>query len=123
MRRGKDQYTSIGAYVRTFPLHVQRKLQELREIIRAQAPGAQEKISYQMPAFFLNGNLVYFAAYAKHIGFYPGANSIKAFKRKLSKYKSSKGAVQFPIEEPLPKQLIKQMVRFKLAENLKKAIR
>lgn len=98
-------------------------LTSLREIIREQAPLAQEKLSYQMPAFFLNGPLVYFAAYVKHIGFYPTSSGISAFKSKITKYKNSKGAVQFPIEEPLPKGLIKQMVRFRVTENMSKGKR
>lgn len=120
MEKEKKHFTSIDEYIRSFPEHVQKKLAEMRKIISEQAPRAQEKISYQMPAFFLNRNLVYFAAYSKHIGFYPGASSIRAFKSKLSKYKYSKGAVQFPIEKPLPKGLIKQIVKFKVAENLER---
>ncbi len=73
-----------------------------------------------MPAFFLNGNLMYFAGYAKHIGFYPGARAIRAFKSKLSKFKNAKGSVQFPLEKPLPRGLIKKIVKFRVAENMKK---
>lgn len=120
MERGKRQFRSIDEYISSFPDDVQEKLAELREIIREQAPVAQEKLSYQMPAFFLNGPLVYFAAYAKHIGFYPTSSGISAFKSKITKYKNSKGAVQFPIEEPLPTGLIKQMVRFRVTENMSK---
>lgn len=120
MERKKQEYKSIDEYIRCFPEHVQKKLVELREAIREQAPQAQEKISYRMPAFFLDGALVYFAAYSKHIGFYPTASGINAFKSNLSKYKNSKGAVQFPLEEPLPIGLIKQIVKFRVAENTKK---
>jgi uncharacterized protein YdhG (YjbR/CyaY superfamily) len=95
-------------------------LKQLRKIIREQAPQAQEKISYQMPTFYLNGNLVHFAAHTKHIGFYPTPSGIEAFKSKLSKYKNSKGSVQFPIDEPLPIELIKRIVKFRVAEHTKK---
>ena len=120
MEKEKKGYKSIDEYIRSFPDHSRKKLLELREIIREQAPQAQEKISYQMPAFFLNGNLVHFAGYSKHIGFYPGAGAVTAFKNKLSKYKNAKGSVQFPIEEPLPAKLIKEIVEFKVAQNTKK---
>jgi uncharacterized protein YdhG (YjbR/CyaY superfamily) len=120
MEKKKTGYESIDEYIHFFPEHIQKKLVELRKAIREQAPQAQEKISYQMPTFFLNGNLVYFAAYSKHIGFYPTSSGINAFKSKLSKYKHAKGSVQFPIEEPLPIELIKRIVKFRLAENSKK---
>ena len=120
MEKERKQYKSIDEYIRSFPEHIHKKLLEMRDIIREQAPQAQEKISYQMPTFFLNGNLVHFAGYSKHIGFYPTSSGISAFKSKLSKYKNSKGAVQFPIEAPLPIGLIKQIVKFRVAENTKK---
>jgi uncharacterized protein YdhG (YjbR/CyaY superfamily) len=120
MVTGKKGYSSIDEYIRSFPEHIQKKLEEIRNVIKELVPEAQEKISYQIPAFSLNGNLVWFAGYAKHIGFYPGASGIKAFKSELSKYKYAKGSVQFPIEEPLPIELIKKIVNFKVEENLKK---
>jgi uncharacterized protein YdhG (YjbR/CyaY superfamily) len=92
----------------------------MRKVISEQAPEAREKISYQMPTFDLHGNLVHFAAYAKHIGFYPTSSGIKAFEHKFAKYKFSKGAVQFPLDEPLPLPLIREIVRFRVAENIKK---
>jgi uncharacterized protein YdhG (YjbR/CyaY superfamily) len=119
MQQKKQEYTSIDEYIRLFPEHTRKKLREMREVIREQAPQAQERISYRMPAFFLNGNLVYFAAYAKHIGFYPTASGIRAFKSNLSKYKYAKGSVQFPLEEPLPIKLIKKIVKFRIEENVK----
>jgi uncharacterized protein YdhG (YjbR/CyaY superfamily) len=115
----RKHYRSIDEYIRSFPRDVQKKLRELRKLIREQAPQAQEKISYQMPTFFLNGNLVHFAAYSKHIGFYPTPSAISAFKSRLSKYENAKGSVQFPLDEPLPIQLIKQIVRFRVSENTK----
>jgi uncharacterized protein YdhG (YjbR/CyaY superfamily) len=108
-------------YIEGFPLHVQQVLQELRHTIRKAAPDAEERISYQMPAFFLNGVLVYFAAYKKHIGFYPTASGIAKFREELSAYKSSKGAVQFSIDKPLPLELITRIVKLRLKENLEKA--
>ena len=120
MERRKKPFVSIDEYIRTFPKPVRKKLLELRGTIKELAPDAEEKISYQMPTFCLNGNLVHFAAYAKHIGFYPTSSGISVFKSKLAKYKSSKGAVQFPIDEPLPIGLIKQIVKFRVAENMKK---
>ena len=87
------------------------------------APNAQEKISYGMPAYALNGVLLYFAGYAHHIGFYPTSSGIRAFKSKLSKFKHSKGAVQFPLDAPLPVTLIRQIVRFRVRENLKRETR
>jgi uncharacterized protein YdhG (YjbR/CyaY superfamily) len=117
----KPEIKSIGAYIRKFPKTVQATLSGLRSAIKAAAPDAIEKISYQMPAFWLNGNLVYFAAYEKHIGFYPTASGIKKFSKEIAAYKNSKGAVQFPIEEPLPLDLITKMVKFRVEENSRKA--
>lgn len=116
----RKEYSSIDEYIRSFPEHIRKKLEELRNAIKEFVPEAQEKISYQMPAFFLNGVLVWFAGFSKHIGFYPGASGIDAFKSELSKYKHAKGSVQFPIEEPLPIELIKRIVSFRVEENLRK---
>jgi len=120
MEKKRQQIESIDEYIHSFPEHIQKKLEELREAIKEQAPQAQEKISYQMPTFFLNGNLVHFAAYSEHIGFYPTPSGIDAFKSELSKYKNAKGSVQFPIEEPLPIELIKKIVKFRVEENINK---
>lgn len=117
----KAGFTSIDEYIATFPEEVQTILQELRATIKAAAPDATETISYQMPTFFLNGNLVHFAAFKSHIGFYPAPRGIEAFKEELSGYKGAKGSVQFPIVEPLPLELITRMVKFRVEENLKKA--
>jgi len=111
------RYRSIDEYIKSFPGDIQSKLKELRALVRQSAPEAQEKISYQMPTFYLNGNLVHFAAYARHIGFYPTPNGIESFKKELSKYKSSKGAVQFPLAAPLPTKLIERIVKFRVKEN------
>lgn len=110
---------SIDAYIADFPTEVQEKLQALRHVIRQAAPEATEKISWQMPTFYLYGNLVHFAAHQKHIGFYPGAEGMEAFLPMLSAYKTSKGAVQFPFDQPLPFELIGEIVRYRVAQNVK----
>lgn len=117
----KINYESIDAYISMFPPDVQEILNRLRDVIKESAPGAEEKISYQMLTFALHGNLVHFAAYKNHIGFYPAASGIEAFKDELSQYKGAKGSVQFPIEKPLPYDLISRIVKYRVAENLRKA--
>jgi uncharacterized protein YdhG (YjbR/CyaY superfamily) len=114
------QYQTIDEYIKSFPVDIQAGLKQLRALIRRAAPEAQEKISYQMPTFYLNGNLVHFAAYPKHIGFYPTPSAIEAFQKELSKYKSSKGAVQFPLDAPLPLKLIERIVKFRVKESGRK---
>ena len=121
MESKKVGFISIDEYIATFPEEIQEKLEKLRATIKASAPGAEEKISYQMPAFVLKGNLVYFAAYKNHIGFYPTSSGIQAFKQELSVYEGAKGSIKFPIEKPLPLELISKIVKFRVAENLKKA--
>ncbi|NRF95418.1 DUF1801 domain-containing protein [Paenibacillus frigoriresistens] len=117
----KINYESIDAYISMFPPEVQEILNRLREVIKESAPGAEEKISYQMPTFALHGNLVHFAAYKNHIGFYPAASGIEAFKDELSRYKGAKGSVQFPIDKSLPYDLISRIVKYRVAENIRKA--
>ncbi len=117
---GKKEYLSVDEYIASFPENIKKKLEEIRNVIKQIVPEAQEKISYQMPAFFLNGILIWYAGYSKHIGFYPKESGIYAFKNELLKYKNAKGSVQFPVEEPLPIELIKKMVIFRVEENLKK---
>ena len=117
----KSGINSIDEYIATFPKDIQKILKELRATIKAAAPDAEEKISYQMPTFFLNGNLVHFAAFKKHIGFYPTPSGIEAFQKELSVYDGAKGSVQFPIDEPMPLKLISRIVKFRAAENIKKA--
>jgi uncharacterized protein YdhG (YjbR/CyaY superfamily) len=121
MRDQAARFHSIDEYIATFPEDVQVILRDMRATIRAAAPDAEERISYQMPAFALNGILVYFAAFKNHIGFYPTSSGIEAFRQELSAYEGSKGAVRFPIGEPLPKDLITRIVRYRIAENLKSA--
>jgi len=112
---------TIDDYIAGFPADVQEILQKIRGIVHEVAPDAQETIKYQMPTFTLQGNLVHFAAYQNHIGFYPIPTGIEAFKEELSLYKTGKGSVQFPLDQPIPYGLIERMVRFRAAENLEKA--
>lgn len=111
----------IDDYISQFSIQIQLKLEEMRAIIREVLPNAKEVISYKMPAYKMNGILVYFAGYSGHIGFYPTATGIAKFNPEFGTYKWSKGAVQFPIDEPLPRDLIQKMVLFKLEEDLQKA--
>jgi uncharacterized protein YdhG (YjbR/CyaY superfamily) len=114
----KAGFSSIDAYIASFPDEIQALLKAMRATIRAAAPEAEEKISYQMPTFFLKGNLVHFAAFKYHIGFYPAPRGIDEFKEELSIYKGAKGSVQFPFDQPLPLDLVARIVRFRVAENL-----
>jgi uncharacterized protein YdhG (YjbR/CyaY superfamily) len=117
----QKKFESIDEYIALFPEDVQDILEELREVISKSAPEAEETINYGMPTFKLNGkNLVHFAAYKNHIGFYPTPSGIAAFKKEISQYKSSKGAVQFPIDKPIPFPLVKKIVIFRVEENLNK---
>ena len=109
--------TSIDLYIAHFSGRTRELLEEIRRIIRSEAPQAREKISYQMPTYDLFGNLVHFAGYDRHIGFYPGANGIASFKAEINAYKNAKGSVQFPLDKPLPEDLIRRIVRFRIAEN------
>ena len=113
-------YKTIDEYNKGFPPEVQAILQKVRHTIREAAPAATEAISYGMPTFKLNGNLVHFAAHTKHIGFYPTPSGIEAFKKDLSPYESSKGAVQFPLNKPVPYRLIKKIVAFRVREATQK---
>ena len=121
MENSKVGFDSIDEYIATFPEDIQKTLKELKANIKAAAPEAEEKFSYGMPTFFLNGNLVHFAAFKSHIGFYPTPSGIEAFKDELSIYKGAKGSVQFPRDKPLPLALISKIVKFRVTENLKKA--
>jgi uncharacterized protein YdhG (YjbR/CyaY superfamily) len=110
---------SIYEYISNFPENIQNILTEIRTIIQEIAPDATEKISYGIPTFYLNDNLVHFAAYKNHIGFYPGASGIEKFQKEISIYKNSKGTIQFPLNEDLPIDLIKKIVAFRINENKK----
>ena len=112
---------TVEEYINSFPEHVKEKLKEMRSLIKACAPDADESISYKMPAYKLNGKpLVYFAGYEKHIGFYATPTGHSTFKSELSLYKQGRGSVQFPLNEPLPVELIEKIVLFRVKENLKR---
>jgi len=113
-----DKYTTVEEYIESFPANVQRILQRLRQVIRAAAPGAEEGISYQMPAFRQNGVLVYYAAFKDHISLFPTASGMEAFQQELAPYRTSKGTVQFPLDRPLPLGLVRRIVEFRVKENV-----
>ena len=121
MESNKSTPKNINEYIANFPKDVQEILNNLRAIIQEAAPEAEEAISYQMPTFRLKGNLVHFAAYKNHIGFYPMPSGIEKFKKELSLYEGAKGSVKFPIDKPLPFDLISKIVSFRVKENLEKA--
>src|SRR5690606_5500142 len=112
---------TIDEYIMGFPAPVQEVLQELRAVIQKAAPDARETINYQIPTFVLHGNLVHFAAFKHHIGFYPTPSGIEAFEAELSAYEGAKGSVKFPIEKPLPFDLISRIVAYRVKENLARA--
>ena len=111
---------TIEEYIAGFPEDAQKKLKQLHNCIKKAAPKAEETIGYGIPTFKLNGNLVHFGGYKQHVGFYPAPAGIKAFEKELSVYKSSKGAVQFPLDEPIPVALITKIVKFRVKQNLEK---
>jgi uncharacterized protein YdhG (YjbR/CyaY superfamily) len=114
-------YKDVDEYISCFAADVQQKLQQIRLAISNLVPAAEETLCYGIPTFTLYGNLVHYAAYKNHIGFYPGASGIETFKNKLSGYKFSKGTVQFPINEPVPFDLILEIVLFRVNQNQLKA--
>jgi len=112
---------TIDEYIAAFPPDVRETLQAIRQTIRKAAPDAEETIKYRIPTFTLKGNLVHFGAYKKHIGFYPTPSAMEKFEEELSAYEGSKGAVRFPLDEPVPFQLITEIVKFRVRENLQRA--
>ncbi len=120
MQGQKKPVTSIDDYIAGFSEEIQDLLRAIRKGVSESAPDAREAISYQMPTFKLNGILVHFAAFKNHIGFYPTPSGITAFQEELSPYKTSKGAIQFPLDQPLPLELIRKIVQFRVRENLGK---
>lgn len=121
MRSDQTAPKNIDEYIAGFPPEIQEKLETIRATIRKAAPNAEEAISYMIPTFKLHGNLVHFAAYKNHIGFYPGAGGIAAFQEELAGYETSKGTVQFPLDKRLPLTLITKIVKFRVQQNLDKA--
>jgi len=118
-----QQAENIDSFIAEFPAEVRAILTELRATIHNAAPGCTEDIKYGIPTFVLNGNLVHFSAYKTHIGFYPGASGIANFSARLHQYKLSKGTVQFPLGQTLPFDLIAEIVRFRVGENLQKSVK
>ena len=114
------QYKTIDEYIAASPEDIQPTLQKLRRVIQEAAPEAQEIISYSMPAFKQNGILVYFAAFKKHIGFFPTSSGVFAFKKELAAYETSKGTVRFPLDKPIPYELVAKIVKFRVQENKNK---
>jgi len=112
---------SVNEYFKTLSGDTLKKMQQVRQVIREAAPEAEEKISYAIPTFYLHGNLVHFAAFKNHIGFYPGSSGIQAFDEELTSYKRAAGSVQFPLSEPMPINLIKKIVRYRVKENMEAA--
>jgi uncharacterized protein YdhG (YjbR/CyaY superfamily) len=121
MDTSRPQPKTINEYIAGFPTGVQVILEKIRETIRQAAPDAQETINYAIPTFTLQGNLVHFAAFDKHIGFYPAPSGIERFKNELSAYEMAKGSVQFLLDKPIPYELISEIVKFRVQENLEKA--
>jgi uncharacterized protein YdhG (YjbR/CyaY superfamily) len=111
---------TIDEFIAAFPTSTQEKLRKLRDTIRKAAPAATETIKYGIPTFVLNGNLVHFAGYERHIGFYPAPSGIVEFKKELAPYESAKGSVRFPLDKPIPFSLVTQIVKFRVAENMAK---
>ncbi len=110
----------VDDYIQKFPMEIQVQLKEVRETIQKAAPRAEETINYGIPTFKLNGNLVHFAGFKNHIGFYPSPSGLRAFKKEISNYKNSKGSVQFPFNKEIPHDLIRKIVEFRVRENLSK---
>lgn len=116
----KTAVNTIDEYIATFPPEIQRLLKQMRATISKAAPGAEEAIKYAIPTFILNGNLVHFAAFKNHIGFYPAPSGIEAFKKEVAEYEAGKGSLQFPFGKPLPLTLVAKIVKYRVAQNLEK---
>jgi uncharacterized protein YdhG (YjbR/CyaY superfamily) len=121
MRKSQSEPKNIDEYIAGFPEDVQEILEEIRTTIRNAAPNAAETIKYQMPTFTLHGNLVHFAAYKKHIGFYPAPRGVEKFKEALSAYEGAKSTVRFPLDKPIPFGLISKIVKFRVKKSLERA--
>jgi len=115
--------TTVDEYIAQYPEYIQEILRAVRAVVREAAPQAEEKMGYGMPGYYLNGGLVWFGAHTRHVGFYPTPSAIQAFKEELAAYKQSKGAVQFPLDQPIPYDLIRRIVQSRVAENAAKGAR
>ncbi len=120
MISSKIKFETIDEYIKTFPKEIKQLLEEVRKTIHKAAPLAEEAMSYQIPTFKLNGNLVHFAAFKNHIGFYPGSKAIEVFSKELKEYKTSKGAIQFPLDKKIPLALISKITKARVVENMRK---
>ncbi len=120
MKTSQSPPIDIDEYIAAFPKDVRDRLQQIRRTIRKAAPDAEEAIKYRMPTFTLNGNLVHFAAYKNHIGFYPAPRGIEKFRKELSAYEGAKGSVRFPLDQAVPYALIGRIVKFRVQNQLKK---
>lgn len=118
MTENVERPTTVDAYIRQYPPDLQRKLDWLRQVILAAAPGAQEKLSYHMPGYYLNGPLVFFGVYRRHIGVYPTTAAVEAALPELAAYKGAKASLHFPLDQPLPEDLLRRFVEIRAAENL-----
>ena len=118
MIKGKTK--TVDSYIEGYPKNVQRLLKQMRQTIRKAAPKAEETISYGIPTFRLKGNLVHFGAFTRHIGFFPTSSGVKAFRKELTPYKISAGTIQFPLDKPLPLNLVERIVRFRVRESSSK---
>lgn len=121
MDNNKVTFESMDHYISTFPADIQETLESIRQVIREAAPEASETISYQMPTFWQQGNVVHFAAFKNHIGFYPAPSGISEFEQELAPYITGKGTIQFPLGQPIPYELITKIVKFRVGENIAKA--
>jgi uncharacterized protein YdhG (YjbR/CyaY superfamily) len=117
---GKAPPSTVDEYITQFPEEIQQIMTRIRAVIKEAAPQSEERISYQMPGYFQNGQLVWFGGHKNHIGFYPTGSGVEAFKEDLLPYRISKGSIQFPLDEAIPYELIARIVKFKVAENLAK---
>jgi uncharacterized protein YdhG (YjbR/CyaY superfamily) len=120
VKKAMNKYRNIDEYIADFPENIQEKLKQIRQVIKEAAPAAQEAISYGMPTYKLNGNLVHFAAFKDHIGFFPAPTGVTAFKKELLLYGTSKGTIRFPLDKPIPFELIKKIVKFRVNEASEK---
>jgi uncharacterized protein YdhG (YjbR/CyaY superfamily) len=112
--------TSVDEYIASYPANVQAKLNEIRQIVKEEAPQASEKLSYGMPYFSFNGRLLYFAVHKEHIGLYAMPSAVIVFKKELTEYETSKGTIRFPLDKPLPTELIRRIIEFRVKENSSK---
>jgi uncharacterized protein YdhG (YjbR/CyaY superfamily) len=117
----KAPVNNIDEYIATFPQQIQKLLNQMRATIAKAAPEAEEAIKYAIPTFILNGNLVHFAAFKSHIGFYPAPAGIEAFKQEVAPYEAGKGSLQFPLDKPLPLALVTKIVKYRVKQNLEKS--